>query len=161
MRDGGGPPPYPGAAASKWEILDLAHAYSQAGTALFRKACKEEPLSYAPARLCCIHAIELYLNAFLRHEGATPEAIRKRMHDLADPGFVEKLRLRRKTARHLATMTERREYLVARYGPEQIGSHTELNRLSATLVEVMTKAGRHIAATAASGASGARPDGNA
>jgi hypothetical protein len=136
--------PYPGSEATKWQILDLAHEYYHAALLLFQRAQKEAPLSYAPARFCCIHAIELYLNVFLRHEGADPEDIRKRKHNLADPAFVEKLKLRRNTAEHLATMTARREYLISRYAPERTGDHTELNRLSATLKEVMMKVGTHL-----------------
>ena len=135
---------YPGSQASKWQILELANEYYGAAHLLFKNAEKEAPLSYAPARFCCIHAIELYLNVFLRHEGVSPEAIRKRMHNLADPTFVEKLMLRKKTADHLATMTEKREYLISRYAPERANDHSELSRMSATLVEVMTKVGRHL-----------------
>ena len=138
------PKPYPGTAASKWQILDLANEYYGAALALFQKAEREAPLSYAPARLCCIHAIELYLNAFLRHEGIGAEQIRRRMHNLADPLFVERLGLKRRTAKHLATMTERREYLISRYAPELITEHSELDRLSATLVEVMAKVRDHM-----------------
>jgi hypothetical protein len=135
---------YPGYQASKWQILELANEYYHAAIVLFQKARKEAPLSYAPARFCCIHAIELYLNVFLRHEGVPPEAIRNRMHNLADPAFVEKLKLKTKTADHLAAMTAKREYLISRYAPERVGDHTELNRMSATLVEVMTKVGLHL-----------------
>lgn len=136
--------PYPGSQAEIHEILELAEAYYAAAIALFQSAQKEAPLSYAPARLCSIHAIELYLNAFLRHQGIPPEEIRGRMHNLADPTFVAALKLRKKTATHLATMTERREYLISRYAPELASQHTELNRLTATLIEIMTKATKHI-----------------
>ncbi len=136
---------YPGSNASKWQILDLAHEYYHAANTLFQKAQREAPLSYAPARMCCIHAIELYLNAFLRHQGIPPEQIRARMHNLADPLFVERLKLKARTARHLEAMTEKREYLISRYAPELITEHSELNRLLATLVEVMMKVGQYMA----------------
>lgn len=135
---------YPGSNASMWQILDLANVYHAAATTLFAKAQKKKPLSYAPARLCCIHAIELYLNVFLRHEGVLPEHIRARMHNLADSAFVAQLKLRKKTARHLESMTEKREYLISRYGPEQIAEHSELNRLLATLVEIAAKLGQYL-----------------
>lgn len=138
---------YPGSTASKWQILDLANEYYHAAIHLFEKSNKNTPLSYAPARFCCIHAIELYLNAFLRHEGVPPEKIRSRMHNFADPEFVAQLKLRKKTSQHLATITERREYLISRYGPEMITELTELNRLTATLVEIMTKVGIYIKPT--------------
>lgn len=70
--------PYPGSTASVTEIVELAHEYYNAAMELFKRAQKETPLSYAPARFCAIHAIELYLNAFLRQEGAAPEQVRKR-----------------------------------------------------------------------------------
>lgn len=66
------------------------------------------------------------------------------MHRLADSDFVDALKLRKKTAAHLVTMTEKREYLISRYGPEIASQHSELNRLSATLDEVMAKIARHV-----------------
>ena len=134
---------YPGENASAFAIIQLGHAYYNAAIELFKHANAPDPLSFAPARLCAIHAIELYLNAVLRHEGVAPSQIRKRMHNLADPTFLTLLKLRTKTARHLLTLTERREYLIARYAPEQTSQHTELNRLTATLVEVMEKSGQY------------------
>jgi hypothetical protein len=139
--DGGSENRYPGSLATVREIIDLAEAYYHAANVLFQRAQKEAPLSYAPARFCAIHAIELYLNAFLRHEGVAPEQIRKRMHNLADPTFVATLKLKKKTAQHLETISARREYLIARYAPEQYSQHTELSRLSATMAEIMVKAG--------------------
>ncbi|RWX12676.1 hypothetical protein EHI42_22390 [Rhizobium hidalgonense] len=136
--------PYPGSNANLWEVLNLADAYSRASNVLFSESQKEAPLTIAPARMCAIHAIELYLNAFLRHEGFAPEEIRKRMHSLAEPTFVAKLKLKKKTALHLEAMTERREYLISRYAPERITEHTELTRLAATLGEVKAKVGKHL-----------------
>ena len=133
--------PYPGSLATVREIIDLANEYYHAANVLFQRAQKEAPLSYAPARFCAIHAIELYLNAFLRHEGIAPEQIRRRMHNLADPTFVTTLKLKKKTAQHLETIVAKREYLIARYAPDQYSQHTELNRLSATMAEIMMKAG--------------------
>lgn len=87
---------FPGSNAKPWEVLNLANAYSRASILLFSEGQKQVALSIAPARMCAIHAIELYLNAFLRHEGVTPEEIRKRMHNLAEPMFVAKLKLRKR-----------------------------------------------------------------
>lgn len=101
--------------------------------------------------MCAIHAIELYLNAFLRHEGVTPEEIRGRLHDLAEATFVDKLKLRKKTAQHLEAMTAKREYLISRYAPERAKEHTELTRLAATLAEVMKKVGKHLHSTSSGG----------
>ena len=137
---------YPGENASPYEVVQLANAYCTAAIDLFKK--REgwgDPVALAPARLCAIHAIELYLNAVLRQEGVPPAQIRGRMHNLGDPVFLALLKLRKKTAQHLQEMSDRREYLIARYAPEQTTQHTELNRLTATLFEVMTKADKHIA----------------
>lgn len=144
--------PYPGAEASVWQILGLAHEYYNAAMTLFQKVegvpQTVAPLSRAPARLCAIHAIELYLNAFLMHEGVSPAEIRRKNHSLAKRSEYEviaKLKLRKRTTGHLITMSERREYLVSRYGPELVATHSELNRLTVTLVEVMTKVGNYLA----------------
>lgn len=141
---------YPGSHASAREVLDLANSYYQAAMVLFGEHQKRLlPFSSAPARMCAIHAIELYLNAFLRHEGIAASEIRKRMHNLAEPLFTSKLKLRKKTSLHLEALTARREYLIARYAPERVKDHTELNRLSATLVEIMMKVGKHLHSEAA------------
>jgi len=88
---------YPGTQATPREILALASAYADAVQALFKTARKSGALSHAPARLCAIHATELF------------------------------------------EMTHRREYLISRYGPEQMALHTELTRLTATMTEVQSK----------------------
>ena len=87
---------YPGSDATTKDILDLAEAYYDAANELFATAKKGMPLTYAPARLCSIHSIELFQNAFLRHNGSSPEAVRGRLHNLADDTFVETLMLRKK-----------------------------------------------------------------
>lgn len=142
---------YPGSNANPLEVLNLADAYSRASNLLFSQGQKRAALSIAPARMCAIHAIELCLNAFLRHEGFAPEEIRKRMHNLDEPTFVAKLQLRKKTALHLKAMTAKREYLISRYAPERAREHTELNRLTATLKEVMAKVGEHLRSTRSGG----------
>ncbi|WP_254705419.1 hypothetical protein [Ruegeria sp. THAF33] len=88
--------PYPGTHADVFQIMDLAISYRDAAEVLFDRAKKGQPLSYAPARLCSIHAIELFLNAFLRHTGTEASQIRARVHNLADDAFVTTLRLRKK-----------------------------------------------------------------
>ncbi|MBX5135174.1 hypothetical protein HJB80_21330 [Rhizobium lentis] len=138
---------YPGSNAKPREVFDLANAYSRASILLFSEGQKQVALSIAPARMCAIHAIELYLNAFLRHEGVAPEEIRGRMHNLAEPMFVAKFQLRKRTALHLEAMTAKREYLISRYAPERASEHTEWNRLTATLKEVMAKVGKHLHST--------------
>jgi hypothetical protein len=103
---------------------------------------KGEPLSRAPFRFAAIHAIELYLNAFLLHRGQGTGVVRGLQHNLAartDLALREKLVLRRRTVAHLHSMTINREYLVMRYGPETKVTASQVNRLSATLDEVAGK----------------------
>lgn len=49
------------------------------------------------------------------------------------------LRLRAKTAKHLQSLSQDREYLVTRYGPELAATASQVNRLTATLEEVAAK----------------------
>lgn len=111
-------------------------------------------ISAAPFRLLCIHAIELYLNAFLRESGETSSQIRALRHDLAARlALIEKhkLLLKVKTKQHLENMSANREYLTARYAPDaQLLSH--LNRLQATLVEVREKVTSRLQTTGQSNA---------
>ena len=134
--------PYPGSVTSAEEILDLASAYCEAAKTLFDAAHKGSAVSYAPARLCAIHATELFLNAFLRQQGVCPSQIRGRLHNLEVCEFQQVLQLRKKTARHLKDMTDRREYLISRYAPDLMSQLTEINRLTATLTEIQMKVTR-------------------
>lgn len=133
---------YPGASANAEEIACLADEYRRAAQTLLQNGRKGAPNSRAPSRLCAIHAIELYLNGFLLHLGEKPEQIRSRQHNLAERTSLaldSGLKLRKKTAEHLIKMTEGREYLISRYGPEMASTLTEVNRLMATLDEVAIK----------------------
>ncbi len=104
---------------------------------------KGHPLSLAPFRLAAIHALELYLNALLRHEGHAPPEIRGLQHDLAlRSELVQQsgLTLRKRTAAaHLEALAKTREYLVTRYDPELVKAASHINRLMATLEEVSQK----------------------
>lgn len=74
-----------------------------------------KPLTRAPFRLSAIHAIELYLTALLLQRGQNPNQIRKRQHDLSartEHALEAGLRLRTKTATHLQSLSQKREYLV-------------------------------------------------
>ena len=109
------------------------------------------PCRVAPCRLCAVHAIELYLNAFLLKLGHPPERIRDSRHDLAARAALANaggLGLRRRTAIHLAAMTQGREYLVLRYDPG-MAELPPLNRLWATLDEIARKVTRAVAIPAA------------
>lgn len=135
---------YPGALASPSEVFRLAAEYHEAAQLLATRGRKGQPISRAPYRLTAIHAVELYLNAFLLHSGLEHGHIRGLQHDLAartDLALKYGLQLRKRTATHLRTMAAAREYLVSRYGPELSSSLSQLNRLSATVTEVAGKVG--------------------
>ncbi|CDX22391.1 conserved hypothetical protein [Mesorhizobium sp. ORS 3324] len=92
--------------------------------------------------MAAIHAIELYLTALLLHRGHNPNQIRKMHHDLSARTKhtpAAGLRLRAKTAKHLQSLSQNREYLVTRYGPELAATASQINRLTATLEEVAAK----------------------
>ena len=133
---------YPGDGTSPAQILQLAGEYRGAAHDLLARGRKGVPASWAPARMTAIHAIELYLNAVLLAKGGTPAEIRGLQHNLAkraELSAVRDLRLRRRTLQHLGSLSEAREYLATRYGPELGSSWTQLNRLLATLDEVAAK----------------------
>jgi len=128
--------PYPG------ELATPADQYRQAAQLLIQLGRRGKPLSRAPFRLAAIHAIELYLNALLLRSGLEPNAVRGLQHDLAKRAILAAdagLKLRMRTANHLSTLQQSREYLVARYGPELTGKVSQVNRLEATLEEVAKK----------------------
>lgn len=132
---------YPGTDATPQQVQKLANEYRLAADHLLGKGRKREPISRAPFRFNAIHAIELYLNAFLLHVGRSPEEVRGLQHDLAKRTALAEsngLRLRKGTIDHLNAMAERREYLAMRYEPEIVES-SQINRLSASLTEVAKK----------------------
>jgi hypothetical protein len=132
---------YPGGSATPRQILDLADEYRRAADALLRTGRPGRPLSRAPYRLVAIHAVELYLNAFLLAAGHPAAKLRGLQHDLAArTGFAldAGLPLRKRTAEHLCRLSETREYVVIRYDPATPAG-SALNRLAATLTEVAEK----------------------
>ena len=135
-------PAYPGSEATVEQFVGLADEYLAAAHSLLSQVSRKSSLSSAPARLCAIHAVEMYLNAFLIFHGSDHKQVRGFQHDLAQRSAVatEKgLRLRVRTQAHLLRIHDQREYLVVRYGPEQAGGLSELNRMFATLNEISTK----------------------
>lgn len=133
---------YPGDMASPAQVEALADAYRQAAHALLALGKKGEPVTRAPFRLTAIHAIELYLNAYLLRCGCAAAEIRALQHDLqarAERALANGLRLKRKTAEHLRSMSAAREYLVSRYSPDLVSAMSQVNRLVATLDEVAEK----------------------
>lgn len=155
---------YPGEVASVSEIRQLADEYRGAAHGLMGRGKRGKPSSWAPARMTAIHAIELYLNALLLARGVKPAEIRGFQHDLRKRtanSAVSALRLRQRTLDHLGKLSEGREYLSIRYGPELSGNLSQLNRLIATLDEVATKvcgALDKANSTSAGNAASTRPD---
>lgn len=132
---------YPGETSTSAELIALADEFRRAADAVVLTCTRGSMISTAPFRLLCIHAIELYLNAFLRDAGQPAPAIRGLQHNLAARleltdryGLV----LRQKTRGHLAAVSENREYLISRYEPDA-AKLSQLNRLQATLAEVREK----------------------
>lgn len=130
---------YHGKAAGVRGILNLATQYQDATNKLGESSSKP---SQIPLRLLAIHAMELYLNAFLLAKGVDPATIRNLGHDLglrtrmaSDAGLV----LRKQTVAHLARLSESNEYRLIRYAPELISALSQLNRVMATLDELSRK----------------------
>lgn len=133
---------YPGDEATPAQVLALADAYRDASKALVKLGLPGKPLRRAPFRLIAIHAVELYLNAFLMGRGHAPTLIRGWQHDLkkrTELAIAGGLQLRKRTADHLCRLSAGREYVATRYGPERAATMSQLNRLEATLNEVATK----------------------
>ncbi|OPH82901.1 hypothetical protein [Nitrobacter vulgaris] len=137
-----GPSTYPGELATPDQVRRLADEYRKAAHHLLGLGRKGEPLSRAPFRFAAIHAVELYLNAFLLQQGQDAALVRGLQHNLAartDLALQKGLVLRQRTVAHLHSMATNREYLVMRYGPETTATASQVNRLSATLDEVAAK----------------------
>ncbi|ARU16671.1 hypothetical protein A9D14_11405 [Croceicoccus marinus] len=132
---------YPGGAATPAEVVALADEYRFAAQLLVQNGRPGEPRSRAPFRMVAIHAVELYLNAFLLQSGHSAGQVRGLQHNLAARAelAVERgLVLRKRTREHLHSMSQSREFLLTRYVPSST-SLSEINRLQATLTEVAQK----------------------
>lgn len=136
------PNSYPGEVASPAQIKALADEYKGAAESLALRGVRGKPTSWAPARLTAIHAIELYLNAFLLIRGFRPSTIRRLQHDLKERALHAEecgLKLRKKTKVHLTSLSENREYLSTRYAADFTGDWAQLNWLMAALDEISEK----------------------
>ncbi|WP_018240277.1 hypothetical protein [Ensifer sp. BR816] len=134
---------YPGDAASVDDILELAGLYRMAAKLIEEHAPRGK--QHIPRRFLALHSIELYLNAFLLAKGHDSKVIRGLQHDIgersrraSDAGLI----LRKRTAKHLETLSSNREYLVTRYGPEMTATLSQVNRVMATLDELSLKVGK-------------------
>lgn len=140
---------FPGEGATAAQILLLANEYRRSADPLLNGRRIGCAISRAPYRLVAIHAIKFYRNAYLIAAGYRAVEIRAMQHDTATRAqsvAVAKLHLRNRRSAHLQTLSDNREYLVARYDPAST-TVSQLNRLHATLAEVAKKVSCAIAAT--------------
>lgn len=124
------------------ELASLASSFSEATYKLLDLCRKGEPLTHAPYRFAAIHAIELYLTAYLQLNNHEPQKIRKLQHNLegrTTRAIEAGLKLRARTIAHLRELTSTREYVETRYQPTALKKLTQPNRLIATLREVEDK----------------------
>lgn len=143
---------YPGEEATIAQLLALAEQYYHAYCQVSKNPSSDRAFASAPARLLAIQAIELYLNVFLRSAGESPQDVRGLQHDLGKKTAlaVERgLVLRRRTIEHLMALTSGREYLSSRYGPELSSTWSNMNRIGATLYELLKKVQPIVSATVA------------
>jgi hypothetical protein len=132
-------PTYPGKTAGVRGILNLAMQYQDAASKLGEGSSKP---NRAPQRLLALHAMELYLNAFLLAKGVNPTTIRGFQHDLGERARTAShagLVLRKRTVAHLATLSASNEYHALRYAPELMSTLSQVNRVMATVDELARK----------------------
>jgi hypothetical protein len=122
--------------ASPHEMLTLADAYAASADQLLEQYGAGKRDLRLPAHLCAMHAVELYLHAFLRFRGATSKDIKSRQHNFEHEEFCERLGLDQKTREHLKRLSDRNEYLLVRYRPERVGDLSQANRMQRTLKAV-------------------------
>ncbi|MFC3098819.1 hypothetical protein [Alteraurantiacibacter palmitatis] len=139
---------YPGEKASPQDVLALANAFADRAPLLLEGLKRTPNVAKAPFRLVAIHAIELYLNAYLLNCGCSGPEIRGYQHNLGKrlkQAEIKDLKLRKKTLDHLHELTKCREYLTSRYDPSDPGS-SPLTRLKASLQDVRKKVSQKIQA---------------
>ncbi|WP_233790205.1 hypothetical protein [Rhizobium dioscoreae] len=132
-------PRYAGSPASVRDILNLATQYQDAANRLGKGSSKP---SHLPLRLLALHAIELYLNAFLLAKGVDPATIRSFRPDLSQRSRIASeagLVLRKRTMAHLAALSSSNEYHVSRYAPDRTSTLSQVTRVMATLDELSRK----------------------
>lgn len=138
---------YPGESSSAPELVALADEFRRSSELIAKSMKARKANSTAPFRLLCIHAIELYLNAYLRNAGQPAPTIRGMQHNLAarlELTDASGLILRQKTRMHLTAISANREYVASRYEPAAV-TLSQVNRLQATLEEVRNKVLKQLA----------------
>ena len=99
---------YPGEEATPEQVLRLANEYELAARQLAQCGRRGEPLSRSPFRLLAIHAIELYLNAFLLAAGQPAgnlTGLRDDVFARAEMASAQRLRLKNRTTEHLRQLS--------------------------------------------------------
>ncbi len=149
-------------ATTPQEMLELAQSYFEASEKFLKpskkadkkadKKAKKPPhqtLAHAPYRFNAIHAIELYLSAYLQLNKHEPQEIRDLQHNLEErttratkAGLV----LRKRTISHLGKLTSTREYVETRYHPAALKKLSQPTQLLATLKEVREKVEKAVTA---------------
>lgn len=117
------------------ECLALACEYRQAALHLKTLWKTRQPASRAPFRFTAVHALELYLTAYLLRAGEPWEKVRALGHNLHDRyqrAAERGLTLRKRTVSSLAQMSERREYLRSRYSTKDTDL-SQLNKVESAL----------------------------
>ncbi len=120
--------------------FELARQYQQAAYVLRANISDGNAQCEAAWRHNAIHAIELFLSAFLCENGVSEKDIRALQHDLfqrAEMAKTHGLYLETPTRNTLRSMSERREYLLVRYDTGQ--KLTSLRNLCTTLDEIAGK----------------------
>ncbi len=141
----GGPSPATAQAdteATPQDVLAVAGSYAEAADHLFAQHRTAKPDLNMPARLCALHAVELYLHAFLRFRGASAKQIRARSHSLWHEEFNKVLDLDPKTRQHLQDLSSERVYVSVRYPIDHVSRPCPINRMERTLEAVREKADR-------------------
>jgi hypothetical protein len=133
---------YPGEKMSPGQMLALAHEYKRIAQSLDKLEIKSRPIALAPFRFAAIHAIELYINAYLLFRGVEARELRKINHDLVrrqiwahELGLV----LRSKTIERIGQIMLNREYLSARYSVCHVKNGLDFTQLEMVMSELAKK----------------------
>lgn len=124
------------------QMLSLAHEYRKIALTLDKLEVKKRPIALAPYRFAAVHAIELYINAFLMFKGYEAKALRGANHDFAkrqkwanELGLV----LHSKTIARIDQIMLNREYLAARYSISHMKHGLDFAQLEIIMVELAKK----------------------
>jgi|OM-RGC.v1.024672236 hypothetical protein len=128
--------------ATPHDVLVLAAKYAEAADCLFAEHRRSQSDLNLPARLCALHAVELYLHAFLRYRGASAKQLRTRNHGLWHDEFNRCLDLDAKTRQHLQDLSDQKAYLSVRYPNDPVQRPCPINRMERTLEAIREKADR-------------------